>query len=115
MIARIKSSFLYFGSHFALGVRYALYFLVVAAVMGFIYGALGAIWIAPAFVAISYLGIYVIINFVFAFLFALINLFPATFNKGSKRLSRYFAYSFAFLIVFLLYFAILKYSGFEPF
>jgi hypothetical protein len=115
MIARLKSSFSYFGNHFTAGIKYALYFMAVSAVMGFIYGAFGGIWIAPAFVAISYVGIFVTLNFVFALILGVINLFPALFKKGSKRLSRYFSFSLAFLLVFLTYFVILKYSGFEPF
>jgi len=83
--------------------------------MGFIYGAFGGIWLAPAFVAVSYVGIFVLINFVFAFVLGVLNLLPSIFGRGSKTLSRYFLFSLAFLVVFLAYFAILKFSGFKPF
>jgi len=106
---------IYFVSHFILGVKYAHYFMVASAIMGFIYGAFGGIWIAPALVAVSYVGIFVLINFVFAFVVGVLNLITSIFGKGSKRLSRYFSFSLAFLVVFLAYFAILKFSGFKPF
>ncbi|MEO1256344.1 MAG: hypothetical protein AAFY41_15855, partial [Bacteroidota bacterium] len=108
MIDRIKSSFSYFVNHFTLGIKYALYFMIVAAAMGFIFGAFGGIWLAPVFVAISYVGIFVTLNFAFALVLGIINLFPALFKKGSKRLARYFSFSLAFLLLFLTYFAILK-------
>jgi len=115
MTNRIKSSFIFFINHFNLGFKYALYFMVVAALMGFIYGAFGGIWIAPAWVAVSYVGIFVLINFAFAFLLGMLNLIPAIFGRSSKRLTRYFSFSLAFLVVFFAYFAILKFSGFKPF
>jgi len=111
----LKSVFDFTWSHFILGIKYALYFLVVSAIMGFIYGAFGGIWLAPAFVAVSYVGIFVLINFVFAFVLGVLNLLPSIFGRGSKTLSRYFLFSLAFLVVFLAYFAILKFSGFKPF
>lgn len=115
MITRIKSSLSYSSRHFVSGLKYALYFMAVALIIGFLYGAFGGVWLAPAFVAVSYLGIYVVINFVFALLLGALNLLPALFNKGSKRLSRYFSFSLAFFLVYLVYFAALKFSGFEPF
>lgn len=115
MIQNIKPILHYFASHFILGVKYALYFMAVAAVMGFIYGAFGGIWIAPVFVSVSYVGIFVVINFVFAFIFGVLNLIPGIFGKGSQRLFRYFTFSLAFLLVFLAYFAVLKFSGLNPF
>jgi len=111
----MQSTFHYFGRHFFLGIRYALYFMAVSAVMGFIYGAFGGIWIAPAFVAVSYVGLIVVINFVFALVLGLLNLLPVIFGKGSKRLFRYFTFSLAFVLVFLAYFALLKFSGLKVF
>lgn len=111
----IKSALCYFGNHFVLGAKYALVFMLAAALMGFIYGALGGIWVAPPFVSISYVGIFVVVNFVFALVLGLLNLLLGIFGKGSKRLFRYFTFSLAFALVFLSYFAILKFSGFEPF
>lgn len=108
---RLTDSFSFFVSHFIRGSKYALYFMVVAALMGFIYGAIGGIWIAPAFVSVSYVGIFVVINFVFALILGMLNLLPGIFGKGSQRLFRYFTFSLAFLLVFLVYFAILKFSG----
>ena len=115
MMTSIQLSWAYFWRHFTKGCKYALYFMAVAAVMGFIFGAFGGVWLAPAFVAISYVGIFVVLNFSIALILALINLLPTLFNKGSKRLMRYFTYSLAFLMVFLAYFALLKYTGFAPF
>jgi len=115
MINNIKTSFCSFIHLFNLGLKYALFFMATAALMGFIYGAIGGIWVAPAWVAVSYVGIFVLINFVFAFLLGVLSLLPCIFGKGSKRLTRYFSFSSAFLIVFLTYFAILKFSGFRPF
>jgi len=115
MINGIKTSFIYFINHFSLGFKYAMYFMGAAAIMGFIYGAFGGIWVAPALVAVSYVGIFVLINFVFAFVVGVLNLISGIFGRGSKRLIRYFSFSLAFLMVFLAYFLILKFSGFKPF
>lgn len=111
MMKGIKASFLDFFKLFGLGIKYALYFFGVAAIMGFVFGAIGGVWLAPAFVAVSYLGIFVLINFFFAFVLGMLNFFPAIFGKGSKMLNRYFTFSLAFLVVFLAYFALLKLSN----
>ncbi|MEO1052212.1 MAG: hypothetical protein AAFX87_16385 [Bacteroidota bacterium] len=101
--------------YFFRGFKYAAYFMVIAGFMGLIYGAFGGIWLSPAFVAIAYLGIFVMINFVISIPLIALNLPFALFRKGSKRITRYFIYSLSFAIVFLAFFALLKFTGIEVF
>lgn len=100
---------------FIAGLKYALLFMGVSAIMGMIYGLFGLTIISPMFFAVALVAIFVILNFPFALIAFVLNIFPSFFKQGSRAVYRYFAYSFAFLIVFMLYFTAIKFSGVEPF
>ena len=104
-----------FKLNFILGFKYALLFLLISAVMGLIYGAFGGRLISPMFVGITYVGIFVILNFFVALILGVVNLIPSAFGKGSTQLSKYFTMSFSFFIVFFSFFLLLKLSGLQVF
>ena len=95
-----------------LGFKYALLFILVAFVMGIIYGALGGVFLAPAFAFVSLVGVFVILNFPIAAIALLINILLHPFKKSSLRTYRYFTFSFCFLVVFGFFFLIMKLSEF---
>lgn len=95
--------------------KYALIFLFVSALMGLIYGAFGGIWYSMPFVAVTYTGIFVVINFMISLIVFVINLIPSMIKKGSWIPIRYFIWSLSFFVVFMIYFSALKFSGLEPF
>jgi len=105
----------YFAKNFLLGFKYAGYFIVIAALMGAIYGVFGGRIISPMFVGVAYLGIFVLLNLPFAIIAGFINIFPSLFKKGRPRMTRYVAMSLSFSMVFLSYFLLIKYSGIQVF
>lgn len=87
--------------YFRKGLKYALMLLAAAFVCGLLYGLISGIWIQPAFFAVLYAGISIIVNFVIALLVAIITLVAfAPFRLG-KNVAKYLSLSFAFLLVFL--------------
>lgn len=94
---------------FKTGLKYALMFMVVAASMGFVYGAFGGVVLAPMLFAITVVGIFSCMNFVIALLVAGIPLlFISILKKRAPKLVRYFAISLSFFVVYLPFFALLK-------
>jgi hypothetical protein len=101
--------------NFINGTKYALFFVAVGASMGFLYGIWSGIVYGPMVFAISLTGIFVVLNFPFALILFILNLFPAMFRKASPQLNRYFIYSLAFLLVYLIFFLLFKFLGLKPF
>lgn len=97
-------SFSWFTAHVKSGVRYALYFLGIAFVMGLVYGVFGGLVLEPGLFATSLVGIFCIINFPVSILAVLVNLVLALFKKSSPPVYRYFGLSLGFAIVYLAYF-----------
>jgi hypothetical protein len=104
-----------FLNYFAIGFKYAVIFWVVAGLMGVIYGLFGLMIWSPAIFSISLVGVFVILNFPFALIAFVINLFFLPFSKSSKVILRYFAYSVSFLVVFGLHFVAFKILDLRPF
>lgn len=106
----------YFLQTAAKGFRYALWLLLISVVSGALYGVFSGIVIRPAVFAIAFTAILVVMNFIVAFLFFLINiLFMAPFKKGSRRIIKYFALSLSFMIVFTIVYLLLMNTGLHLF
>ena len=97
------------------GAKYALIFILAGAFMGFCYGVWSGIVVAPMVFAISLTGVFVVLNFPFALILFLLNLFPTLFKKGSAHLNRYFVFSLVFLLVYSLFFLLFKLLQLKPF
>lgn len=98
------------------GFRYALWFVLISAVMGVLYGLFSGIVLQPAVFAIVYTAVFVLLNFVVAlpvWCFNLIFLMP--FGKGSRGIQRYFALSLSFAVVFLFCYLLLMNTGIKVF
>lgn len=100
---------------FRSGLKYALYFMVISFVMGTIYGVFGGLFIEPALFATSLVGMFCILNFIFAILAAIVNSLLFIFRKGNKSVYRYFGLSLGFALVFLSYFYLLHLFKIEVF
>ncbi|MEL7120444.1 MAG: hypothetical protein AAFO07_13420 [Bacteroidota bacterium] len=97
------------------GAKYALWFVLLGAVMGLIYGAFGGVLLQPALFSVAITGIMVVLNFIIALIVFLPNVLFMIFKRSSKLIHRYFGLSLGFLIVYLAFFALLKFSGLEVF
>ncbi|MFT3703059.1 MAG: PepSY-associated TM helix domain-containing protein [Agriterribacter sp.] len=102
----------YFLQQLTYGFKYALWILLVTAVMGVSYGIVSGIIVQPAIFGIAYTTVLVVINFVIAFLCFLFNIiFLSPFGRGSRMLIRYFSLSLGFCTVFLLCYLLLMNTG----
>lgn len=98
------------------GFRYALWVLLITALMGALYGLISGIIIPPAVFAVIYTAVFVILNFVMALAVWVFNLlFLVPFRKGSRGINRYFALSLSFTIVFLASYLLLMNTGMQIF
>ena len=92
------------------GIKYALIFMLVAAVMGVLYGLISGVIIKPALFSITLLGVFVSVNL----LFAIIAMVPFLVMKIAKRqttkISRYIGLSFGFFTVFFPFFILLRFT-----
>jgi len=93
---------------FSLGIRYALWFIAVAAAMGVLYGLIGGVIIYPAIISVIIVGIFATINFVLSLLTVIPMLILRLLGKRPNTLIRYFSFSLAFFLVFLPFFALVK-------
>lgn len=83
--------------------------------MGAIFGLFGAAPVVVALFSVSITGVFVILNFLLAFLLWIPNLLLHLFRRSSAGLHRYFGLSFGFLLVYGGYFFLLKVSGIAVF
>jgi uncharacterized iron-regulated membrane protein len=98
------------------GFRYALWFILFAALAGALYGLFSGVIVQPAVFAVAFTCVLVVIHFVLALLCILFNmLFLAPFKKGSRMLIRYFSLSLSFLVVFLFFYWLLVNTGMKIF
>ncbi|MEM6806744.1 MAG: hypothetical protein AAF696_35410 [Bacteroidota bacterium] len=97
------------------GIKYALIFAGIAALMGVIYGAISGIVFVPALFSVTMVGIFATLNFIVALFVFLINLILMIFKKHSAQINRYFGLSLGFIIIYLSFFLLLKVFGIEVF
>lgn len=98
------------------GFRYAFWVVLSSIAIGALYGLPSGIVIQPAVFAIAFTCLLVVINFVVALPVWGINLlFFAPFQKGSRGIIRYFAWSFSFLVVYLTCYLLLMNTGLHLF
>ncbi|MFT4153453.1 PepSY-associated TM helix domain-containing protein [Parafilimonas sp.] len=96
--------------------KYAVWILLICAVMGALYGVVSGIVIQPAVFTIAYTAVLIIINFLIAMLCMLFNIiFLGPFKKGSRMLVKYFALSSGFFIVFTVVYMLLMNTGLKIF
>ncbi|MEM7660323.1 MAG: hypothetical protein AAF399_29730 [Bacteroidota bacterium] len=100
---------------FRRGLIYALYFMLIAAVMGAVYGLISGVILQPALFSVAMVGVFVSVNAVIALLLALPMLGFRIFGRKMVAGERYLTFSLAFLVVFLPYFAVLKVLPFAVF
>lgn len=98
----------YYFKYLKRGVYYAAIFLLVAGIMGVVYGLFGGVVVGPFFFGITMLSIFVLLNFIVAFIIGVFNMLFAIFKAQSNQLVRYFALSTGFMAVVLLFFAAFK-------
>lgn len=98
--------------YFLAGIRYALWFVIIAAAMGALYGLLGGLIVEPAIASITVVGVFVMLNLVAAILC----LIPALCIKCTISqvlpLQCYIGLSFGFGFVFFIFFAVIKWLPF---
>ncbi|GAB3793816.1 hypothetical protein GCM10028819_06080 [Spirosoma humi] len=107
--------FMWFTAQVKAGIRYALFFLIIAFAMGVLFGLFGGLLFQPGLFATSLVGIFCLMNFPFALLAALINLILAAFKRSLQPVYRYFGLSLGFAVVYLLYFYVLHLAHIEVF
>ncbi|MCD0488419.1 PepSY domain-containing protein [Pedobacter sp. MC2016-14] len=106
----------YFIFHLKIGFRYAALILVMSTIMAGLYGLAAGIVLQPMVFAIAFSTILVIMNFIFAVLFMLLNLlFFIPFKKGKRNVLKYFALSLSFLLVYLVAYMLLLNTGLNIF
>ena len=115
MNSTISNKSPWFFIQFKSGLRYALYFMAISFVMGSIYGVFGGLLIEPALFTTSLVGMFCILNFIFAIIAAFINSIFFIFKKGIKSVFRYFGLSLGFALVFISYFYFLHLFKIEVF
>lgn len=109
-------SFRYFLLHLKNGSRYALWLVLITAVMGILYGVVAGILLQPAAFGIAFTCYLVVMNFVVALIVWLINaLFFTPFKKASRGVLRYFSLSLAFLLVYYIVYLLLMNTGLQLF
>ncbi|UBM60423.1 hypothetical protein LAG90_07165 [Marinilongibacter aquaticus] len=96
----------------ARGLKYGTAFLCIAFLFGAIYGLLVAEPFRPAFAMASFIGIFVLLNFLFSLLYGLVKTFVRLFRGQSLHGFRYLGISLGFALVFFLYFLGQKLLGF---
>ncbi len=104
-----------FAFYFRNGLRYAVIILLCSFCSGLLYGLISGIVIAPAFFMAYYISMIVALNFAIALLCYVFRIIGLIFNKKSKILVKYFAYSLAFALIFLPLIIILNISGLNIF
>ena len=90
------------------GIRYACYFIIITAFMGMIYGVLGGNPLSPSIAAVTFFGVFVVLNFFVSIFLSVICIFLHIINRSQHWCLRYLLYSTSFLVVYGLYYAILK-------
>ena len=98
-----------------LGIKYALIFLFFALLMGFIYGFFAGILFETALVALTFVGLFSVINFMVALLCLIPLVYFRFRKKNTKQLVRYISISLGFAIVYLPFFVLLKYIPYRLF
>ncbi|MCH2043242.1 MAG: hypothetical protein MK212_03820 [Saprospiraceae bacterium] len=94
---------------FKRGLKYALIFMVIAAIMGALFGLISGIILQPAIVSITFVGIFSAINYAVAILSLIPLLVLSLIGKKTVALKRYFALSSGFICVYLPLFILIKY------
>ena len=98
------------------GLKYAAVLLFVSGVMGMIYGVLGGQFFKPALVALTFVGLFAVINFIISIVFWLPALILRLMNKTvTKTLVLYIGISLGFMICYMPVFLLLKFLPFSPF
>lgn len=106
----------YFLQQMKNGFKYALWTLLITALMGVLYGIVSGIVMPPAIFGVAFTTVLAVINFAIAFLCFLFNIiFLAPFKKGSRMLVRYFSLSLGFCVVFLSCYILLMNTGINIF
>ena len=101
--------------HFFKGLKYAVIFLFVSAVMGLVYGAFGfVIWQTMLF-SILLVGLLVAFNSILALALSIPLFVSLIFIKRRVEVQRYLCYSLAFFLVFIPFFILLKVLPFSVF
>lgn len=90
------------------GLKYGMVFMAVSAVMGFLYGLFGGLFLQPALVAFTCVGVFAAIFFILS----LIALVPALLMKlAGVSISKYLIFlgiSIGFVLVYLPFFILIK-------
>ncbi|ANI88557.1 hypothetical protein A9P82_04155 [Arachidicoccus ginsenosidimutans] len=98
------------------GLKYALWFAFISAVMGMLYGLLSGIVLQPAVFIIVYSAVLVLLNFIVAFCVLFVSIIVlAPFKKNIRFAIRYFLLSFAFLVVYGILYLLLMKTGLKVF
>lgn len=106
----------YFWVHTKKGIVYAGWFVLLAAVMGALFGLASGIIVQPAVFSIIFTAILVVANFIVALvsiLFNMIFLWPL--KRASRPVVKYFALSLSFTLVFVLAYCLLINTGLKIF
>ena len=105
----------YFTLNARKGFRYALWFVLFAALSGALYGLFSGVIIQPAVFAVAFATILVVLHFLVALLCFLVHLLLLPLKRGSRMLIRYFYLSLSFLLVFLFFYWLLVNTGMKIF
>lgn len=106
----------YFVQQLKCSFKYALWTLLITAVMGALYGILSGIVIQPAVFGIAFTTVLVVLNFLVALLCIVFNIiFLVPFKKGSRLVVKYFSLSLGFFVVFFVCYQLLLNTGLRYF
>lgn len=97
------------------GVRYALWFVLLGAVMGGLYGLLGGYVVGPALFVVVFCGVLVALNVAIALLVLLLQLVLVPLGYGRRGFLQYVVMSGSFVGVYGLVFGLLRLSGLHVF
>lgn len=114
--AEEASKWKYFIQTMKSGFGYALWFILISAVMGALYGVISGIVIQPAVFTIAFCTILIAMNFAVSVICILFNtIFLLPFRKSSRSIIRYFALSLSFMLIHAAAYILLLNTGMEIF
>lgn len=97
------------------GGRYALWFVLLGAGLGGLYGLLAGYLVGPALFVVVLCGVLAVLNAGVALAVLLLHLVLAPFGHGRRACLEYVVLSGSFLGVYLLFFGLLRGSGLAVF